>query len=261
MHKEAWLVLLALNLTSGCDAIGGQAGSESKPGGAQPSPTQPSATATATASNAPSLDLSVARSKFLVELGRAVDAVEKSAKTKTPCPQSVAGEIHAYSLAYANHLAHAKPLSKTAREMTAFRPPWHKLLEGSPVLDDQAAAKNLQQVFDVKHVAIVAPEKLVLPTVEDEKSFLTGELDGWLHVVDLTAAKVACSAPLAFLSGEKVEWTESLSPEQAAQRFDIDKSDAAFHVRVDFFIHGYAALTQTLKDIAPALTLELRGKR
>src|SRR5690606_3885432 len=141
-------------------------------------------------------------------------------------------------------------------KMTAFRPPSHQLLGTATA--DEAAARGLQRVFDQDLVAIVQADKLVMPSVEDDKSFLTGELDGWVHVVSLAKGSHQCAAQLAFVSSEAVKWSESLTPEQAAQAFDIDKSDAAFHVRVDFFMQGQQALAQVLKRIGPGLELETR---
>jgi hypothetical protein len=247
-------VALALFVALGCDSP--------KPEQDAPPATSPSGPHTADSSQASEkVDLSEARRAFVEKLSRAVDLVEKAPKKPKKCPATLAGEAHAYAFAYARHIAKSAELPKAAAEMTAFRPSWHRLLEGEPSMLDADSAARLKHVFEREHVVIVTADELVLPALSDDKSFLSGEFEGWARVVDLAQGKVTCTTALKFISSEKVEWTESLSAEQAAQQFDIAKSDAAFHVRVDFFIQGQKALTSALKSVAPELKVELRGKR
>ncbi len=228
------------------------------------------ASAAATASNrasppgpagtSDSVHLTQIRATFMKRLARAVDEVAATPKKRTKCPAKLKQDVHVYALAFARSIAKGAVMSRTAEEMTAFRPPSYKLLLGDSSLPEAGAEGRLRRLLERAHLAIVRTDKLVLPSTDEGKSFLAGEFDGWVYIVDLARGNVSCAAPFSFISSEKVEWTESLSPAQAAQAFDIDKSDAAFHVRVDFFIQGHRALEKAISSVGPGLTLDLRGK-
>lgn len=244
MWKARWLVLVAL---LACERT-------------TPRESRPSASASASAVAVPSsppVDLSGQQATFKTKLTRVIEVVGATAAKERTCDSHLKGKVHAWAAPFANHVAKGTPLDSTTK-MTAFRPPSHQLLEAGAAGADEAATRRLQHIFDQDLVAIVKADKLVMPSVEDDKSFLTGELEGWVHVVSLDKGSHECAARLAFVSSEAVQWSESLTKEQAAQAFDIDKSDAAFHVRVDFFMQGQQALARVLKRIGPGLELETR---
>lgn len=252
MRKQLAALLMGVTTSPlGCDAL--QSGTASVEPSASSSPKT-----SAPATSAPrEVDASASKKEFVTKLRAALGSAEKAEREQKPCSEAT-GTLHAYGLEFAKHTAQGQPLSKSHAEMTAFRPPHHQLLAkdaGSMTPED---AERLAEIFRVEHVAFIEATKLVLPAVEDDKSFASGELEGWVHVVSLADATLECSVPIAFTSSEKVEWTESLSPEQAAQRFDVAKSDASFHVRVDFFVQGHAALKAALATIGPKLALRLR---
>ena len=244
MWNARWLVLGAL---LACESTA-------------PHNSPPRASVTVSAEAVPSsqpVDLSAQQAAFKFRLTRANEVVVAASEKERRCDDQVKGKVHAWAWAFANHVAKGTPLDATTK-MTAFRPPSHQLLEVGAIALDEASARRLQHIFDQGVVAIVKPNKLVMPSVDDDKSFLTGELEGWVYVVDLAKGSLECAAPLAFVSSETVQWSESLTPDQAAQAFDIDKSDAAFHVRVDFYMQGQQALARLLKRIGPGLELETR---
>jgi hypothetical protein len=254
MSKAGAMLLVAvLNSAQGCDALkpkDTEDTSDSKPSAAP---------ADTTAGEAESVDMSGELSAFRKRLLAAVDAAQKAPKKRSKCPDDLTGTIHAYDHALGRQIGKNTDLKRKAKMSTAFHPPDHHLLVGTGRLA-APSAERVKHVLAPKHVLIVAGDAVTLPEVDDEESFLTGTFTGWIHVVELASAEVRCSAKLSFQSSEKVEWTESLTPEQAAKRFDVDKSDAAFHVRVDFYIQGQRALEKRLEDIAPNLKLELRGR-
>lgn len=208
-------------------------------------------------------DLRDERQRFAKKLAVVASRASKAPDKAVRCPpaMNVAGDarvLHAYSLAFAKKVANDDAMSAEEAAMTAFRPPWHELLvegDAGAVSDEEAA--HLRRIFDRVHVAIVCPDKFEMPSVASDASFLAGTFRGWLHVFELATGEAMCSAPLEFMSSDKVEYNESLSPEQAAQRFDIDKSDARFHVRVDYFMRGHAATRRALAEMNEGLTLEV----
>lgn len=261
MWKARALILIAA--LSGCDP---QPATEAPAKADTVSAPSTDSSAASAPSRHASTDLSDERRRFSRKLAVVVEHASKAPKKLVRCPadMSRAAEdtrmLHAYSLAFARKVANNDAMSAEQAAMTAFRPPFHQLLvDGDASAVDDEKAAHLRRIFDRAHVAIVSPDELEMPSVAEDASFLAGTFSGWVHVFDLATGEKKCSAPLEFMSSEKVEYNESLSPEQAARRFDIEKSDAKFHVRVDFFMRGHAAMRAAM--MSEGLTIEVRPNR
>lgn len=135
--------------------------------------------------------------RFMPELDALAQALDREHDT-VKCP-AFKGELSA-SYVDAN-LVLGEPLGADGWKLLSHED-WRTALNKRAPVTDRAAA--IDRIHSKKVVVVFDPTNAREWPEPQGKSFLIGEYDGWMSLVDVSKAEVICEAPLKFESSETV---------------------------------------------------------
>jgi hypothetical protein len=122
--------------------------------------------------------------------------------------------------------------------------------------------RDFPKLFDIEPLmspllVVVRATKLDVPSVDTGNKFWPGELHGMVYIVDPSAARVLCAAPLAFASAKSVAMIRTgLKDKKSGHVTWIDSDTPKVKLEKDFADRGHAALDAVTTKLVPGIELQ-----